>query len=104
MTSVQRRTPLNFFTDDVHVWVTYLDEGENTPHGFRVKWLDDGVPFDYLTDDGGYSYKKFGTSIRLDGTMEMCLGELESDPENLNRLHKIWVAYQQKLGETVFSV
>ena len=28
----------------------------------------------------------------------------EADLEKLNRLQRIWVVYQQKLGETVFSV
>jgi hypothetical protein len=29
---------------------------------------------------------------------------LETDPEKLNRLQRIWVEYQKKLGEEVFSV
>ena len=29
---------------------------------------------------------------------------LETDPEKLSRLQSIWIEYQKKLGETVFSV
>jgi hypothetical protein len=29
---------------------------------------------------------------------------LEADPERLQRLSRIWVEYQKKLGEDIFSV
>jgi hypothetical protein len=34
----------------------------------------------------------------------MRTGEQETDPEKLNRLQRIWVEYQKKLGKEVFSV
>ena len=39
-----------------------------------------------------------------DGTMDMRTVALETDPDILNRLQRIWVVYQQRLDETVFSV
>ena len=39
-----------------------------------------------------------------DGTIDMHTVAVETDLEKLNRLQRIWVVYQQKLGETVFSV
>lgn len=36
--------------------------------------------------------------------MDMRTGELETDPDKINRLQRIWVEYQKNLGETVFSV
>jgi hypothetical protein len=106
-TPVQRRNPLHFLVDGLQVWVTYLDAKENGPYGVRFKWMErkhDSFPLDHITEDGGYSYLKFESFFMVDGTMDMRTGELETDPEKLNRLQTIWVEYQKQLGQQVFSV
>lgn len=107
-TPVHKRTPLHFLVDGLQVWVTYLDENENGPYGVRVMWMEHEhsvSPQKHITDDGGYSYRKYETFLMpKDGMLDMRTGELETDPETLNRLQRIWVEYQKKLGETVFSV
>ncbi len=107
-TDVQKRTPLHFLVDGLQVWVTYLDANENGPFGVRFMWMEDEYacsPFHHITEDGGYTYHKFQNYIMIgDGKMNMRVTEQETDRERLDRLQRIWVAYQQKLNETVFSV
>jgi hypothetical protein len=106
-TPVHRRTPLHFLVDGLQVWVSYLDANENGPFGVRFEWMEDqydSSPLDHITEDGGYSYQTFDSYIMEDGTMDMRIVAVETDPEKLNRLNRIWVVYQQKLGETVFSI
>jgi hypothetical protein len=107
-TSVHKRDPLHFLVDGLQVWVSYLDENENGPFGVMFKWMEHKhsvSPLEHITDDGGYSYKQVDNFIMLDGTgIDKRTAQLETDPEKLNRLQKIWVVYQRKLGETVFSV
>jgi hypothetical protein len=52
-----------------------------------------------------YSHQAVENYIMLNGDgIEKRVVAFETDPEKLDRLQRIWVAYQQKLGETVFSV
>ena len=108
-TNVQKRNPLHFLVDGLQVWVTYLDAKENGPFGVRFKWMEDRhacSPLQHITEDGGYSYQKFESFLMLDdnGGIDNRMTEQETDPEKLDRLQRIWVAYQQKLNEIVFSV
>jgi hypothetical protein len=106
-TPVHKRTPLQFLVDGLQVWVTYLDANENGPHGVRFMWLEDQYscsPEHHFTEDGGYSFLKYDSYLMPDGTIDMRMAQVETDPDKLNRLHKIWVEYQKKLGEEVFSV
>jgi hypothetical protein len=106
-TAVHKRTPLHFLVDGFQVWVSYLDANENGPFGVRFKWMEDEYscsPLNHITEDGGYSYQPFESFIMRDGTMEMRMAEFESDPTRLNRLNKIWIEYQKKLAEEIFSV
>ena len=107
-TSVHKRTPMRFLVDGLQVWASYLDENNNGPFGVRFLWTEDALdcgPQKHITDDGGYTYRKYD-SYRMpgNGTIDMRTVALETDPEKLNRLQRIWVVYQQRLGETVFSV
>jgi len=61
-------------------------------------------PLDHVTLDGGSSYQKYSSFWMPDGTVDMRIKELETDAEKLIRLNRIFVAYQQELGETVFGV
>ena len=61
------------------------------------------TPLDHVTDDGGYSYQRYESCGSPDGTMAMRTVGLETEPGRLKRLQNIWITYQQKLGETVFS-
>jgi hypothetical protein len=105
-TPVHKRTPLHFLVDGLQVWVTYLDANENGPYGVRIMWLEhkySSSPLRHITDDGGYSFHTFESYLMPEG-VDIRTGELETDPEKLNRLQRIWVEYQNKLGEEVFSV
>lgn len=107
-TPVHKRTPLHFLVDGLQVWVSYLDAKKDGPFGVVFKWMEDKSstsPLEHITDDGGYSFKQVENYLMLDGSgIDKATGELETDPAKLNRLQKIWVAYQKRLGETVFSV
>jgi len=107
-TPVHKRTPLHFLVDDLQVWVSYLDANENGPFGVRFMWMEHKhscSPLKHITDDGGYTYQKFDSYWMVgDGTVDMRTVEFETDAEKLNRLHRIWVEYQKKLDEEVFSV
>lgn len=105
---VHKRSPLHFLVDGLQVWVSYLDENENGPFGVRFAWMEHEhsvSPQKHITDDGGYSYRKYENFLMpKDGMMDMRTSEFEADPEKLERLNRIWVEYQKKLGETIFSV
>lgn len=105
---VHKRAPLHFLVDDLQVLVSYLDENENGPFGVMFQWMEHKhsvSPLEHITDDGGHSYKQVDNYIMLDRVgIDKRTAQLETDPEKLNRLQNIWIAYQQKLGETVFSV
>ena len=104
-TPVHKRTPLHFLVDGLQVWVSYLDANENGPYGVRLMWMEDQYscsPLQHITDDGGQTYKKYESFMLLgSGALDMRIGEVETDPEKLNRLQKILVEYQKKLGEEV---
>jgi len=101
-----KRAPLHFLVDGLQVWISYVDGNENGPFGVLFKWMEDkhdSEPLQHITEDGGHSYhqvKSYGTE---DG-IEKRKGTLETDPERLNRLQRIWIEYQKALEETVFSV
>jgi len=107
-TRVQKRAPLHFMVDGLQVWVSYLDENENGPFGVDINWMEDRYavsPLEHITDDGGYSFSQVENSILLNGEgVHKRRVALETDPEKLSRLQSIWIEYQKKLGETVFSV
>src|SRR5262245_33894795 len=108
-TDVHKRTPLHFLVDGKQVWVTYLDENGNGTFGVRVKWMENQYsvsPQNHFTDDGGYTFSKYDSYLMLEGQggVEMRLTEKETDEEKLAQLQQIWVEYQRKLGEVVFSV
>jgi hypothetical protein len=107
-TPVHKRSPRHFLVDGLQVWVTYLDENDNGPYGLRIQWLEHKYscsPLDHITDDGGYTFQKYDSFLAVqDGGIEMRVTAPETDPEKLDRLGKIFVTYQQLLGETVFSV
>jgi hypothetical protein len=107
-TPVHKRTPLHFLVGDLQVWVSYLDVNENGPFGVKLQWMEDEYacsPLEHITEDGGYSYHEVENFIMVNGEgIEKRMGALETDPGRLTRLQPIWVAYQQKLRETVFSV
>jgi hypothetical protein len=105
-TSVRKRTPVHFLVDGLQVWVSYIDATENHPFGVLFKWMEgkgDSSPLQHITDDGGYSFQCVESFAMEEGVEKRC-GKIETDPERLSRLQKIWVKYQQILGETVFSV
>jgi hypothetical protein len=60
----------------------------------------------HITDDGGYTYLRYESYLMLGdaGGVDMRVGDLESDPETLDRLQRIWIEYQKNLGETIFRV
>jgi hypothetical protein len=108
-TPVHKRKELHFLVDGLQVWVTYLDKNENNgPFGVRFKWMEhqhSTSPHNHITEDGGFTYLKFDSFIMpAEGTVDMRANALETDPEKLSRLQKIWVEYQKQLGEEVFSV
>jgi hypothetical protein len=107
-TSVHKRTPMRFLVDGLQVWASYLDGNNNGPFGVRFLWTEDALdcgPQKHITDDGGYTYRKYDSYLMPgDGTTDMRTVALETDPDKLNRLQRIWVVYQQRLDETVFSV
>lgn len=107
-TPVHKRTPLRFLVDGLQVWVAYLDENENGPFGVKIQWMEDKYacsPIEHITEDGGYSYQQVENYIMLNGDgIDKRMVALETDPAKLDRLQNIWIAYQQKVGETVFSV
>ena len=70
---------MRFLVDGLQVWASYLDQNNDGLFGVRFLWTEDG-------------------------TMDMRTVALETDPDILNRLQRIWVVYQQRLDETVFSV
>jgi hypothetical protein len=107
-TPVHKRTPMRFLVDGLQVWASYLDENNNGPFGVRFLWKEDALdcgPQKHITDDGGYTYRKYDSYLMPgDSSTDMRTVALETDPEKLKRLQRIWVVYQQKLGETVLSV
>ena len=107
-TSVHKRTPMRFLVDGLQVWASYLDEDNNGPFGVRFLWTEDALdcgPQKHITDDGGHTYRRYDSCLMPgDGTIDMRTAALETDPDKLNRLQRIWVVYQQRLDETVFSV
>jgi len=107
-TSVHKRTPMRFLVDGLQVWASYLDENDNGPFGVRFLWREDALDFGsqkHITDDGGHTYRRYDSYLMPgDGTTDMGTVALETDPDKLNRLQRIWVVYQQRLDETVFSV
>jgi hypothetical protein len=83
-----------------------VDENENGPLGVIFKWMEgpnDSDALRHITEDGGFTYQQYSSYIAEVG-VEVHKGALETDPDRLVRLHRISVAYQQELGETVFSV
>jgi hypothetical protein len=107
-TSVHKRTPMRFLVDGLQVWASYLDQNNDGPFGVRFLWTEDALdcgPQKHITDDGGYTYRRYDSYLMPgDGTIDMRTVALETDPDILNRLQRIWVVYQQRLDETVFSV
>lgn len=107
-TPVHKRTPLHFIVDGLQVWVSYLDANENGPFGVKIQWMEDKYacsPLEHITEDGGHRYRQVENYIILNGDgIDKRMAAVETDAEKLNRLQNIWIAYQQKLGETVFSV
>jgi hypothetical protein len=106
-TPVHKRTPRHFLVDGLQVWVTNLDANENGPYGVRFMWLENQYscsPLKHITDDGGYSFQKYDSYLMLDGTIDMRTAVLEEDLEKLNRLQRIWIEYQKKTSDEVFSV
>jgi hypothetical protein len=105
-TSVHKRASLHFLVDGLQVWVSYLDENEGGPFGVMVKWLEhrySSSPLEHITDDGGLTFKPSASYFMPEG-VEKVVAEPETDPEKVARLNRIWVEYQKKLGEPVFSV
>jgi hypothetical protein len=107
-TSVHKRTPMRFLVDGLQVWASYLDQNSDGPFGVRFLWTEDALdcgPQKHITDDGGYTYRKYDSYLMPgNGTIDMRAVALETDPDKLNRLQRIWVVYQQRLDQTVFSV
>jgi hypothetical protein len=105
-TPLHRRTPLYFLVDGLQVWVSYLDENKHKPYGVMFMWMETAnstSQLNHVTDDGGYSYQKYESYGMPDGTKDMRPVAPETDQEKLSRLQRIWVVYQQTLGEKVFS-
>ncbi len=103
---VQMRNPLDFLVDGLRVlvWQGY----ENGPFGVTFTWTEHEHScgwLNHITLDGGHSYRRFDNYlVAEEGSKNMRAEFFEDDPEKLNRLQRIWIAYQRKLGETVLSV
>ena len=102
-TQLQKRTPLHFLVDGLQVWATYLDAKHNGPFGVRFMWMEDQYscsPLQHITRDEGKTYHQFESYLMPhSGSLDMHITVQETDPERLNRLQRIWVAYQQKLTQ-----
>jgi hypothetical protein len=74
--------------------------------GARLKWFDGpwaSSPEEHLTDDGGITFKRVTSSLLPpDWVMNKDIGEIETDPEKLLELPKVWAAYREALGGAVF--
>ena len=56
-----------------------------------------------MTDDGGITFKTVTSSLlRPDWVMNKDIDEIETDPEKLSALPKVWAAYREALGDPVF--
>jgi hypothetical protein len=74
--------------------------------GARLKWFDgpwSSSPEEHLTDDGGITFKRVTSSLLPpDWLMNKDIGEIETDPEKLLELPKVWAAYREAFGGPVF--
>ena len=105
-TTVQKRNSLHFLLDDLQVWACCMDAEDDRPFGVRLKWLEHKYscsPLNHITVDGGNTYQRFESFIMPNGTIDMRMNERELDPERLDRLQKILVAYQKNLDAKVSS-
>jgi len=91
-TPIHERTELHFLVDGLQVRVSYIDETTVSRFAVLFKWIEnkgDSLWREHITENG-YTFREIGS--------RKLVPALETAPERLRRLQRIWLEYQRQLG------